>query len=537
MKMNRIVSVLSIGAVAVAFAACHNSEQTFPDFDGGTTAYFSYQYPIRTMILGNVETYDNTSDNEGRFTIYGTFGGSYDGINAKIEVKVDESLTEGLYFEDGTKVKPMPRDYYNYDEVNGSVLDYAGGFRGGVEVKLNKEKFFNDPLAVSNNYVIPVVMGDNYSGVDNIFRGTPIIDRSNPQRQDPTKWDVAAKDYTLFCVNYINEYTATYLRRGTDNFDKLKFKDVTETITGDDMCIAIHAGPKVDQVWDNQFWIDAVTAFAEGDEFTLTMDVKATKEAKSATQIHEGPGSYKANLGEITFSTEWKTVTITGTISSSQAGGHSIAFNLSEIADSNDYYIDNVSFLLNKVEMMTNGRCDDVASANYYTKERHSAASEGAIVSSTFEPTGKKQTVTITYQVPDGYGKVTENRHCGEFVENGEVVYTTSKSRNQVILPIATTEVAGVPTTCELVLTFNGDDCTIASNNEDLCKVSGTGKYVKNGAPLAWGNKDRDVLYLDYTIEFDEDDVHYATKDTLVWRDRGSAASIQTYKPVYKEEE
>ena len=116
MKMNRIISVLSVGAIAVAFASCKNSEQNFPDFDGGTTAYFAYQYPIRTMILGNVETYDNTSDNEGRFTIYATCGGSYEGLNAKIDVSVDESLTQNLYFEDGTEVKPMPKDYYDIEE-------------------------------------------------------------------------------------------------------------------------------------------------------------------------------------------------------------------------------------------------------------------------------------------------------------------------------------------------------------------------------------------------------------------------------------
>ena len=517
----------------MAFASCHNDEQKFPDFEGGTTAYFAYQYPIRTMILGNVETYDNTSDNEGRFTIYGTCGGSYEGLNAKIDVSVDESLTQNLYFEDGvTAVKPMPKDYY---EISGEVLDYKGGFRGGVEVKLH-EKFFNDPLSVSNNYVIPVVMGEKFSGVDKIYRGTPIIEGSSPLRQDPTKWNVSPKDYTLFCVNYINEYTATYLRRGKDNYDKLNFREVSETITGDDMCIAIHAGAKIQEVWDNQFWIDAVTPFAENDVYTLKMDVKATKEAKSGTQIHEGPGSWKANLGEITFTTEWKTVTISGTITSGQAGGHSIAFNLSEIADSNDYYIDNVSFLVNNVEMMTNGRCDAVASANYYSKERHSAAAEGAIVASTFESTGKKQTITNTYSVPDGYAKKDSARHAA-YVEYDEVVYTTSKSRNQVVVPIATTEVAGVPTTCELLLTFNENgDCTVESNNENICTASGTGKYVKNGAPLAWGNKDRDILYLDYTIDFIQDDVHYITQDTLVWRDRGTVAGVRSFKPVYKED-
>ena len=511
----------------MAFASCKNSEQNFPDFDGGTTAYFSYQYPIRTMILGNVETYDNTSDNEWRFTIYSTCGGSYEGLNAKIDVEVDESLTKGLYFEDGSPVQAMPKDYY---DVKGDVLDYAGGFRGGVEIQLN-EKFFNDPLSVKNTYVIPMVMGDNFSGVDHIFRGTPIIDGSSPVRQDPTKWDPSPKDFTLFCVNYINEYTATYLRRGVDNFDKLSFKDVTETVTSDDMCIVVHAGPKKEQVWDNQFWIDVVAPFADGDEFTLTMDIKATKEANSSTQIHAGAGEYKDGLGSVKFTTEWKTETVTGKISGSKVDGHSIAFNLSELADSNDYYFDNISVLVNGVEAISNVRCDAVDNPNFFTK----VVADGAIKPSEYEKTGKKQTVTNTYQVPDGYSKVKGVRH-GKFVEEDEVVYTTSKSRNQVLLPIATTEVAGVPTTCELVLTFDGDNCTIASNNESLCKASGSGKYVKNGAPLAWGNKDRDVLYLDYTIDFKQDDVHYATQDTLVWRDRGSAASIQTYKPAYKED-
>lgn len=526
--MNKIVSILSVGVVALAFAACHNSEQTFPDFDGGTTAYFAYQYPIRTMILGNVETYDNTSDNEGRFTIYSTFGGSYEGVNAKIDVKVDESLTEGLYFEDGTKVKPMPSDYYT---VSGDVLDYGGGFRGGVEIQLN-EKFFNDPLSVKNTYVIPMVMGENFSGVDHINRGTPMVDGSSPKRQDETKWDKLPKDFTMFCVNYINEYTATYLRRGVDNFDKLKYKDVTETVTGDDMCIVVHAEAKKEQVWDNQFWIDAVDPFEEKQTISITMDVKATKAAKATTQVHEAPGSYKGGgFGDVNFTTEWTTVNLKGTIASGQAGGHSIALNLSEFAEANDYYFDNISVKVNDIEKIANIRCDNVPNANFYSKT-YTAGAPGA---NTYEPTGKTQTITNTYQVPDGYGKVTENRHCGEFVEKGEVVYTTSKSRNQVVLPIATTEVGGVPTSCELLLTFDGDNCTIVSNDESICVASGSGKYVKDGAPKAWGNKDRDVLYLDYTIDFNKD-VHYATKDTLVWRDRGSAASIQTFKPVYKED-
>lgn len=360
MKMNKLISAFSLGVLAVAFASCKNADKSFPDFDGGTSAYFAYQYPIRTLILGDVETYDNTSDNEGRFTIYATCGGSYSGLDAKIDVNIDESLTDGLYFEDGTKVKPMPKDYY---EASGNVLDFAGNYRGGIEIQLN-DKFFNDPLSISNNYVIPVVMGENFSGVDRIVRGTPIFEGSTPSRHELDKWKVTPGDYVLFCVNYINEYTATYLRRGVDNFDQLQF---------------------------------------DGDN------------------------------------------------------------------------------------------------------------------------------------APTGYARVTSNRH-NTFIENDEVVSTKTIARNKVLLRIATTEVKGKNSPCELILTFDeSGNCTIESNTAG-CTATGTGHYSKGTAIKAWGNKDRDELILDYTLDFATDNVHYATKDTLVWRDRGTVASVRTYKPVYKEE-
>ena len=56
-------------------------------------------------------------------------------------------------------------------------------------------------------------------------------------------------------------------------------------------------------------------------------------------------------------------------------------------------------------------------------------------------------------------------------------------------------------------------------------------KYVKDGEKLAWGNKDRDGIYLDYTINFGEK--QYAIKDTLVSRSR--EIKLETYIPTYQE--
>lgn len=61
-------------------------------------------------------------------------------------------------------------------------------------------------------------------------------------------------------------------------------------------------------------------------------------------------------------------------------------------------------------------------------------------------------------------------------------------------------------------------NCTITSNSKEVA-ASGTGKFVSKGDKNSWGGVDRDVLYLDYTLDYDG--IKCATKDTLVVRDRG----------------
>ena len=53
---------------------------------------------------------------------------------------------------------------------------------------------------------------------------------------------------------------------------------------------------------------------------------------------------------------------------------------------------------------------------------------------------------------------------------------------------------------------------------------------MKDGEKLAWGNKDRDGIYLDYTVDFGSK--QYAIKDTLVSRSREVVA--ETFTPTFK---
>lgn len=119
-------------------------------------------------------------------------------------------------------------------------------------------------------------------------------------------------------------------------------------------------------------------------------------------------------------------------------------------------------------------------------------------------------------------------RHT-EFVEDDQVSTMTTLSMNAVAFPVTVVDTSNTNVTCTLVLTFGeNDQCTVSTNTPGFT-ASGSGTFVKDGDKNSWGNQDRNVIYLDYTIDFTERT--YVTKDTLVVRDRG--VSIETFVPVY----
>jgi len=208
-------------------------EKEFPDYEGGTTAYFAYQFPVRTVILGN-DIYDNTLDNQHKIQIWSSMGGAYSGRDAYVDIAVDESLCDNLFFTDdyGNVTAPvlaMPKEYY---KLMDNKIPYKSDSRGYVEVLLN-DAFFNDPKSIENTYVIPLLM-TGQKGFDHILTGTP-RDGLNPSRTNTEAWEVLAKDYVLYCVNYMNPWQAKYIRRGVDNVTEKGVtiqvirKDYTET--------------------------------------------------------------------------------------------------------------------------------------------------------------------------------------------------------------------------------------------------------------------------------------------------------------------
>lgn len=206
--MKNIVFILMV--LCLSFVSCENEEREFPNFDY-SSVYFSTQFPVRTITLGEDE-FDTTLDNQWKFKVYGTLGGVYtNDKDVTIGVTVDNSLTNNLLFAAaGVDVTPLPSNYYQLSADR--ILISKGSIVGGVEVQLT-QAFFDDPKALKNTYVLPLKM-TNVVNADTILSGKSLISNANPSIL--SQWQVVPKNFTLYTVKYINPWHGIYLRRGKD---------------------------------------------------------------------------------------------------------------------------------------------------------------------------------------------------------------------------------------------------------------------------------------------------------------------------------
>jgi hypothetical protein len=181
-----------IPVILLAVLASCNKKRDFPDYEY-QTVYFAYQYPVRTITLGE-DIFDTELDNQHKCKIMATTGGVYySKKDVTIGVTVDNSLLNGkLHFgANGDEVVVMPSSYYTL--ASDQIVIPKGGLSGGVEVQL-ADAFFNDPKAIKNSYVIPLRMSSK-GNVDSILSG---------------------KDFMLYAIKYVNPWHGNYLRRGKD---------------------------------------------------------------------------------------------------------------------------------------------------------------------------------------------------------------------------------------------------------------------------------------------------------------------------------
>ena len=233
MKLKKYIYGVALGALSLAYTSCYNADKDFPDYEGGTTAYFAYQFPVRTLVLGN-DIYDNALDNAHKCRIWATMGGAYGGRNAYVDFVVDPTLCDNLWFVDeggnaSYRVTPLPADYYT---LSSNVIPYNGDARGYVEVQFT-DKFFEDENAINDYYVIPLLMTKT-TGIDHILTGSRREGCEDASRTNTELWDVLAKDYVLYCVKYMNPWQGKYIRRGVDEVTE---KGKTTTVVRKDFSL------------------------------------------------------------------------------------------------------------------------------------------------------------------------------------------------------------------------------------------------------------------------------------------------------------
>lgn len=196
----------------LALVSCKNNEWSFDDFEY-SAVYFAYQSPVRTITLGE-DIYDNSMDNQHKCQIMATMSGVYSNPkDVTIDFEVNNDLVNGLIY-DGTQqpVLAMPTHYYTL--ASDKIVIPKGNIVGGVEVQLT-DAFFEDPKAISTNYVIPLQMKQVHNA-DSILKGRPVPSILNPHPAVGYEWDVVPKDYIFYAIKYINTWHSTYLRRGKD---------------------------------------------------------------------------------------------------------------------------------------------------------------------------------------------------------------------------------------------------------------------------------------------------------------------------------
>ncbi len=268
MKRFKLLYKLLAVILITAMTSCENQDVEYPNYEGGTTVYFAYQYPVRTIVLGE-DTYDTTLDNQHRCEIYATMGGVYKNKNTiGIDIAVDNGLCDKLFFEDGSPVQAMPSEYYT---LGGNQIILDNSVSGAVGVQL-KDAFFSDPKALEKTYVIPLLMTKVHNA-DRILTGRQLIENAPRTRSDA--WDIQPQDYVLYALKFINPWHAKYLRRGVDIITENGVPTTNvrrkQSVEKDEICSLTTAGLKV-----TKFPVSTTISDGSGGIKTLTCDLLLT---------------------------------------------------------------------------------------------------------------------------------------------------------------------------------------------------------------------------------------------------------------------
>ena len=339
-----------------------------------------------------------------------------------------------------------------------------------------------------------------------------------------TEWKTVTRDYKasydsnfylLQCGDFVGDI---YIR-------DIKFEETKmgKTIEEDRRCLKIEATERVDEAWDNQFWL-VPGSFSANSKFEFTADVRADKAATVSTQIHSNPSTYVhyEAFGNVPFTTEWKTIKLSGTLSKA---GKSIAFNMSDLADANNYYFDNVSLKINGVEKIKNGDLEGTDVSSFKVKTNRGGVETPVIcehlsyvyVPSTIPLTQQERHDTLVYAMDKWISGMM--KACGGKVKAWDLVneaISGGGNDGEGNYPLQHSEGYNPNGTWDV----GGDAFYWQDYMGDL-------EYVRQAARLArkYGPEDIKLFINDYNLESDWDD-NKKVKSLINWIKKWEADGV-----------
>lgn len=197
------------GLIAL-FYSCTNHDVVFDDF-AHQGIYFPYQYPVRSLMLGDEVIGDNSIDLAHAFSIGVSMGGVYANTkDREVSVAFAPELAAKITDASGNMLELLPASYFN--ATFGKIIIPAGSFMGKMRVNLT-DAFFNDPLTTGLHYVVPVRITSAAPG-DSVLQGSPVPGIASPDPRNTAHWLITPKNFVLFAVKYINPTHGVYLIRG-----------------------------------------------------------------------------------------------------------------------------------------------------------------------------------------------------------------------------------------------------------------------------------------------------------------------------------
>lgn len=129
-------------------------------------------------------------------------------------------------------------------------------------------------------------------------------------------------------------------------------------------------------------------------------------------------------------------------------------------------------------------------------------------------------------KVKDAFNATIEDSlYKADYVVDNPVSKLKTTKRHQVSFSTSfySQKISG---NAEMLLTFDGDNCTVSAANGSSYQISGNGSFEKKA--FEWGNKERNGIVLNYSIS--DGNYTYEANDTLVVRDRGVV--MEVFDPV-----